>query len=172
MPELPVIDATAFMAMHDANASKRENTVLLFSNHFKEGVELSIDQVGICDAVVWKKPRETQDLYYPFMDVLHSVMPIKRFAYTYDVIEAALKGGFFDSLSVTSACLAAYVLLNKKMLFTYNPALLNFSALNGYLGNFGSLSEHSDRLFSNELTGLYNKSLCLTVTTDEVCNAA
>lgn len=175
MPEFekPVIDATVFMAMHDEEDQKRDKAVKFFSANFQIGAEISLDQVGLCDAVIWKKPREVQDRYYPFMDVLHTIMPIKRFAYNREVIEFACGRGLFNILSVPAACLAAYVIIGNRTLFTLDSSLLELGALDGHIGDFDFRNNSSEQwVFSSDLDLLYRESLCLSVTTDEVFNAA
>lgn len=42
---------------------------------------MPLEEVGICDDLVWKMPRDIQDMYYPFMDNLHSMLDMSRLPY-------------------------------------------------------------------------------------------
>lgn len=75
---VPTVDATVFLGMHHRDDELRRRSLGLFCSFFTRKVRMNYEQVGICDAVIWQQSREVQDLYYPFMDRLHTDMKILR----------------------------------------------------------------------------------------------
>ncbi|WP_201294684.1 MULTISPECIES: DUF6190 family protein [unclassified Nocardiopsis] len=62
------VDADVFMGMHHENEALRRGCKAFFVERLKGRVAMSLEQVGRCDDLVWRRPRELQDAYYPFMD--------------------------------------------------------------------------------------------------------
>ena len=75
------IDSTIFMGMHSVDEKIRIACKNFFIDHLKKTIFMSLESVGKCDDIVWHFDRETQDIYYPFMDRLHTVMDIQRIPY-------------------------------------------------------------------------------------------
>jgi Family of unknown function (DUF6190) len=71
-------DASVFLGMNSDDEDLRTTSKNFFVTRFDRVVLTSLDQVGACDDVIWRYARDLQDVYYPFMDVLHSVMRIDR----------------------------------------------------------------------------------------------
>ena len=75
------IDASLFLGMQAKDDGVRRSCKAFFVQHFDGEVFMSLEQVGLCDDVIWRHPRMAQDAYYPFMDLLQSVMRIRRLPY-------------------------------------------------------------------------------------------
>ncbi|WP_245614077.1 DUF6190 family protein [Actinokineospora inagensis] len=84
------VDATLFMGMHSTDERVRRSCKAFFVCRLATGVTMSLEQVGLCDDIVWSHPREVQDGYYPFMDNLHTDMAVNRVGYTVDDVSRAL----------------------------------------------------------------------------------
>jgi hypothetical protein len=153
----PFIDASVFLGMHHEHDSTRERSLAFFRDHFDRGVRMSYEQIGICDAIIWRQSREVQDLYYPFMDCLHSEMRIHREGYLFEELGLVLEHHELRALGSAQALLAAQVLHREGVLFTHDPALRSLPCLRSRLGAFeGSLRGAA---FPAELQKLYHTSL-------------
>ncbi|MEU2240975.1 DUF6190 family protein [Streptomyces sp. NPDC018338] len=84
------IDASLFLGMHSADEGLRIAAKAFFVRRLEGRVVMSLEQVGRCDDVIWGYSRELQDLYYPFMDHLHTVMDISREGYDQADVRLAL----------------------------------------------------------------------------------
>jgi len=91
MSSSPLIDASVFMGMHAQEDDTRLACMSFMAARFDAGVVLSWEQIGRCDDIVWSYPRDVQDAYYPFMDVLHSTMPFARRPYDAADFDLALR---------------------------------------------------------------------------------
>lgn len=151
-----LIDASVFLGMHHENDRIRQQSLAFFRVFFHHGAWMNFEQVGICDAVIWRMPREVQDAYYPFMDVLHSEMDIQRQGYRYEYLDYALKHFKNSRLSTYQAMLVSQVLCDDFMLYTHDAALLKLDCLQQRLGDF-SVLDNSAR-FSARLEQLYPAS--------------
>ncbi|POX43228.1 hypothetical protein C3486_01365 [Streptomyces sp. Ru73] len=119
------VDAALFMGMHSTDTAVRDACAAFFAAHLERPLVMTYEEVGRCDDVVWGYPRAAQDAYYPFMDLLHSVMPVRRRAYTADDWLA------FDRLPAPATALSprermllAAVSAGGGELVTVNPRLL------------------------------------------------
>lgn len=83
------IDATVFMGLHSSDSDIRRACKQFFIDHFDQTIYMNLEQIGLCDDVVWDFDRETQDKYYPFMDRLHTMMHIERIPYAEEDIARA-----------------------------------------------------------------------------------
>lgn len=152
----PFIDATVFLGMHHEHDSTRESSLAFFRDHFGRGVQMNFEQIGICDAIIWRQSREVQDLYYPFMDRLHSEMRIHREGYRFEELGLALEHPELRTLGSAQALLAAQVLHRQGVLFTHDPVLRDLPCLRSQLGAFdGSVGRAA---FPAELQDLYRTS--------------
>lgn len=154
MSDLPLfIDASFFLGMHDGDEARRRRSLAYFTRHLSSKPRMNYEQIGICDAVIWTKSRAVQDLYYPFMDRLHSDMPILRSGYSYDEIKLALSHPELNKLPPEQAIQAAQVLHNQGKLATHDPVLLGLDCLHGKLWS----PDGDDRpgSFTEELQALY-----------------
>jgi hypothetical protein len=160
---VPFIDASVFLGMHHADELIRQRSLAFFRSHFEQRARMNFEQVGICDAIIWRQPRRVQDLYYPFMDLLHSDMQILREGYAFRELELANSDRQLRALRPEQALLAAQVLLSTAgTLFTHDPALLALPCLAARLGDFDSLNPCGS--FPAELQDLYEASRAFILT--------
>ncbi|SDH03192.1 hypothetical protein SAMN05216603_105184 [Pseudomonas benzenivorans] len=160
---VPFIDASVFLGMHHANDLIRRRSLAFFRSHFERRARMNFEQVGICDAIIWRQPRRVQDVYYPFMDLLHSDMQILREGYAFAELELARNHRQLQELRPEQALLAAQVLLSAAgTLFTHDPALLALPCLASCLGDFDSLAAQG--AFPGELQDLYQASRAFILT--------
>ncbi len=118
------IDASLFMGMHDADDQVRLACKAFFVEHLSAAVVMSLEQVGACDALVWRYSREEQDDYYPFMDALHTDMAIHRVSYAERDLATALGESTLAGLDLTDRLTLGMVLSREGELVTVNPRLL------------------------------------------------
>jgi len=160
---VPFIDATVFLGMHHEDSLIRQRSLAFFRSHFESRARINYEQVGICDAIIWRQARAVQDVYYPFMDVLHSDMQILREGYAFREINLAINDRQLLELRPEQALLAAQILLRKDaVLFTHDARLRELPCLQGYLGDFDSLG--MDSSFPSDLQSLYEASRALILT--------
>ncbi|MEU7071249.1 DUF6190 family protein [Streptomyces narbonensis] len=113
------IDAALFLGMHSADDAVRVAAKAFFVRHLDGRVVMSLEQVGRCDDVIWGYSRELQDLYYPFMDHLHTVMDISREGYDRADVRLALSDtGTPPWLPFTDRMLLGQVINRKGLLHT------------------------------------------------------
>lgn len=153
---LPVIDATVFMGMHHADSHLRAKSLGFFSHFYKRQVQMNFGQIGICDAIIWKKSRHLQDVYYPFMDVLHTDMDIQRQGYCNAVLRRATEEPAWAHLSVEKKLLAAQVVEYGQPLYTHDQELRELADLQPYLQSFPL--PVSGPAFPEFLQGLFEQS--------------
>jgi Family of unknown function (DUF6190) len=153
---LVFVDATVFLGMHHRNAVLRSLSVAFFVRLFHRRVSMNYEQVGICDAVIWKQRREVQDLYYPFMDRLHSEMTIVRNGYTWADLERAVCLPELRTLSPEQALLVAQVLHADGRLASHDPTLHALGCLEDRHWSF-ELGDGA-AVFPGELQPLYEIS--------------
>ena len=150
------IDATVFMGMH----SKHEETRIACKNFFVQRtnhlIYMSFENVGKCDDLVWPFDRITQDVYYPFMDRLHTFMRIKRLPYSTKELHLLPKP-IFPSLNPFQKLTLLMVIAHKGKLYTFDKKLLSLEL------SFISKPALSKRelSFKNELEKYYSPSLAL-----------
>lgn len=114
------------------------------------------EQIGICDAVIWKASREIQDMYYPFMDRLHTDMAIDRAGYGYRDIAHALDHPQLAALRPDRAFLVGQTLVNRGVLATHDPVLRALDCLQGSLWTASTDGPPSS--FPPDLQALYDAS--------------
>lgn len=152
----PFVDASVFLGMHHQDPLLRRHSLGFFRGHYRHQVWMNFEQVGICDAVIWRQPREVQDVYYPFMDRLHSDMQIVREGYQMRELDLALGHPELQSLRPEQALLAAQVMSRQEVLATHDPALHRLPCLRSHLWDFASA--HPDAAFPADLQALYETS--------------
>ncbi|TVP58297.1 MAG: hypothetical protein EA349_04805 [Halomonadaceae bacterium] len=166
MPDAPwFIDASLFLGMHDADSQIRQACLSFFRRCFHQQVVMNLEQVGLCDGVIWQFPQSLQSDYYPFMDCLHSEMQILRQGYCYSELRLALDeqlDGQLDSLSPMQGMLAAQVIHQGGRLFTHDVQLRALPLLQGHIGHIPMLDTQSR--FPDHLETLYQHSKTLVVT--------
>lgn len=158
------IDAGVFMGMHSADEQVRIASKNLFVRCWQSGLHMTLDQVGICDAVVWLRSREVQDDYYPFMDQLHTLMRIDRVPYTVADLTAASTDGGLDDLSAHARLTLAKVRAGGARLLTWDPGLIQRPDTPAEAPE----ASGAEARFPGELEDLYARSLALRLSLDEV----
>lgn len=157
----PFVDFTIFMGMHADEERVRVGCKNIFIEYARAGLRMSLDHIGMCDHIVWGNPYEVQEKYYPFMDMLHSTVPMERFYYPTSALTPDNKerSGIPDSVSYALLCNA--VRRMKGALFTLLPVSLfsNITVLN-------PPSTALEGVFSHELESLYQNSRALVVPTE------
>ncbi|MBM3911059.1 MAG: hypothetical protein FJ356_05365 [Thaumarchaeota archaeon] len=155
------IDATIFMGMHSSDEKVRIACKNFFIERMKKTVFMSLENVGKCDDVVWQFDRETQDVYYPFMDRLHTVMDIQRIPYdekTLQTRKTVSELNPFQQLTLTQS--------QNGKLFTFDKALLNLKISNAVSPE----TPDEEKEFPDDLEKFYQESLKLSVTEIEHLN--
>ncbi|MEX0732209.1 MAG: DUF6190 family protein [Aquisalimonadaceae bacterium] len=158
-----IIDATTFMGMHSSDPLIRRRSLAFFHFAFNTKPLMNLEQIGLCDALVWEQTRAVQDAYYPFMDRLHSDMRFMRAPYDYPEIRLALETPDLRHLPPPAALLAAQVLYRQTRIFTHDTALLALACLQPYLGDFDRLLKAEFVAFPEPLDTLYQRSRALTI---------
>jgi len=164
----PLIDATVFMGMHHADPAVKQQSLAFFGNYFDKTVKMNFAQIGLCDAVIWKKARALQDVYYPFMDVLHTDMNIERQGYCQRVLDRAAQADELLGLDAERKLLAAQVLEYRLPFFTHDPRLTGLAALQPYLQPFPPLED--PLVFPAALQALYQHSTALVVAAEDLAH--
>ncbi|ALO12257.1 hypothetical protein AQF52_6664 [Streptomyces venezuelae] len=124
------IDAALFLGMHSADDTVRVAAKAFFVRHLDGRVVMSLEQVGRCDDVIWGYSRELQDLYYPFMDHLHTVMDISREGYDRADVHLALSDTDTPrQLPFIDRMLLGQVINRKGLLHTVGPRSAAFDGL-------------------------------------------
>jgi hypothetical protein len=152
------IDWTVFLGMHHRNIKMRMRCKNFFAQRLKNEKEIfmSLENVGKCDDIIWGYAQTLQEVYYPFMDVLHSTANIIRLPYELDhyktakVLEDNHDIAFMDRMSIAFA--------SQGLLYTLNTFILNIG-----LPNVKSPIEKEEITFPKKLESLYERSLILMV---------
>lgn len=152
------IDSTVFLGMHASAESVRVAAKNFFVERFSDTLYMTLEDVGMCDDVVWGFGHEDQDKYYPFMDRLHSVMRINRVPYSAEAI-AALEQA--RGLTTKENLLLSMVNTSGGELYTLNNRLLVLG--HSYIHAVGG--EREELSFSEELEARYRASLQLSLDT-------
>ncbi|RDD62082.1 DUF6190 family protein [Ferruginivarius sediminum] len=158
------IDAGVFLGMNSSDEQVRIASKNLFIRRWSDGLHMTLDQVGICDAIVWLRTREVQDDYYPFMDQLHTLMRIDRVPFSAADIAAAAGDRTLDGLSPHARLMLAKVRGDDATLLSWDPALQQRFDLEVAGPDDGD----PEQQFPGELEALYQRSLVLRLSLDEV----
>jgi hypothetical protein len=156
-------DASVFLGMNSADEDVREACKAFFASRFAAGAATSLDQVGRCDDVIWRYSRELQDAYYPFMDLLHSVMRICRQQFTQTELDRALCDKRLGDLPVGDRLLLAKVMEAGGHLYSVRPQLVGRTDLPVRKPEKAPGVE-----FPDSLIGLYRTSLQLRISVEEL----
>ncbi|HKJ00514.1 MAG TPA: DUF6190 family protein [bacterium] len=122
--DIVFVDADMFLGMHSIQDSVRIACKNLFVQRLWIGVAMTLEQIGICDDVVWGFSRHVQSEYYPFMDTLHSVMAARRVPYSWDDMRRAESDPRLQELEPSNALLLARVCNEGAVLYSVQPELL------------------------------------------------
>lgn len=151
------IDANVFLGMHSEDENIRINCKNFFVKRIENEVFMSFETVGECDDVIWSFSRLHQDLYYPFMDRLHTIMKIKRIPYSLKEVKLIssdkeiqkYKAGLNLALSKT----------HRGVYYTLNQELISSS-----IANIKTIpDEEIELMFPNDLEKYYKESLILKI---------
>ncbi|MGH3761439.1 DUF6190 family protein [Actinophytocola sp.] len=157
------VDSSVFMGMH----ARAEDVRLACKNFFVErlgqSVVMSLEQVGRCDALVWRYSRAEQDDYYPFMDTLHTDMAIHRVAYSERDVAVALRTPDLSDLDFVDRLTVGMALSRDGELVTINPRLLDLPGL-----PVRAPRSADDTRFPAGLERLYARSLALRVAGEDL----
>ncbi|MFF4415297.1 DUF6190 family protein [Streptosporangium sp. NPDC001559] len=151
------VDAALFMGMNSADEATRIACKSFFAARLNERVVMSLEQVGRCDDLVWRFPREVQDAYYPFMDNLHTDMNIERRGYEPADLREDL-GKSTGSLPAHERLLLGMVVNRGGVLHSASPRLLSLTGV-PVLAPVDS----AELSFPEPLERLYQASLMLRV---------
>jgi hypothetical protein len=157
-----LIDAALFMGMHSAEDRVRTACKNFFVRGLaaRRPLAMSLEQVGLCDDLIWRQPRAMQDAYYPFMDNLHSELRIVRFGFRQGDVRTALEAAPLRGLSIGDALLLAPALHRGGRLHTVSPRLAGRPGTGPFLDSPPDGPEES---FPPRLEQLYRESLTLRV---------
>ncbi len=120
---LEFVDASLFMGMHCTDASLRIACKNFFVDRFYGTLAMSDDQAGYCDRIIWRYPREIQDIYYPFMDRLRTDMDIQGVEYIEADLEEVQKLDELSTLKLSQKLTIAMAIARSGKLYTIDPAL-------------------------------------------------
>ena len=158
------VDASLFMGMHAEDEAIRVACKNFFVERFAgDGIVMSLEQVGRCDALVWRYGRAQQDDYYPFMDVLHTDMTIERIPYRDQDIKTALTAPALAALDLDARLTLGMVLAGGGELVTVDRRLARRRDLPVRTPQAGP-----ERTFPADLEKLYQRSLVLRVTREDL----
>ena len=151
------VDSHLFLGMHSVEEPTRIVCKNFFAARFHRSVSMSLEQVGKCDDIVWRYPRKLQDLYYPFMDVLHSRMRINRLPFMEKDLDR-IKDPQLEGVGIHERLLLAMIFNRNGILYTVNQDLLERSTLPVRLPPAGK-----EARFPKALEKLYQRSLDLRI---------
>jgi len=160
------IDSSTFLGMHSTDKKTRIECVNFFVSYYQSTIYMSLEQVGLCDDVIWGNSRILQDAYYPFMDRLHTEMVIKRIECNYDDIALVMNNDDLRSLSAPKAMLAAQVINANGILYTQDHALIELKSLDGRIAKFSGEKKLD---FNMSLNKFYIQSEILSINIGEIC---
>ncbi|XYH95779.1 DUF6190 family protein [Sorangium sp. So ce1128] len=152
------IDASLFLGMHSAHEATRAACKTFFVEHLRGSVVMSLEHVGLCDDIIWRNPRAIQDLYYPFMDNLHTDMRIERRAYKQADLRVAARTRSLRGLALCDRLLLAMVMNRGGTLCSVNRALLRRPGL-----PVRPPEATTEAVFPDRLERLYQQSMCLRI---------
>jgi hypothetical protein len=158
-----VLDATVFLGMHSEDAEIRQSCKSFFVERLSRTIVMSLEQVGLCDDVIWRHDRRLQDLYYPFMDTLHSVMDIRRVPYTEQDVRLALSDASWPTVCFSRRLTLAAAANGGSVLYSLDEALLAAP-----LGARIPPRSGAGAVFPPLLEDLYQRSLALLLPTARV----
>lgn len=158
------VDATFFLGMHDSDEQRRMQSLQLFTHCLTTHLFMNLEQVGLCDDVIWCRNRQEQDAYYPFMDNLHTLLRIQRIGFTRDDLTRALRDPQLRHLPLQQACTLSQVMNRNGRLHTHDPLLWRDVALQPWLA---PPLQQPEQPFPEPLDSLYQDSLRLTLDLQE-----
>lgn len=162
--KLEFADHSLFLGMHDSNEKIRIHCKNYFVDKLEreESPTMSLEQVGKCDDVIWGYKRGEQDVYYPFMDNLHTILKILRVPYNQKDVETAFNDPRLKNLETTDKLTLGMVIAREGVLYTTRRSLVSLSGLPVLFPELGL-----ERNFPDYLEKMYRTSLELKTCTQE-----
>jgi hypothetical protein len=127
--DIEYIDYTVFLGMNAASEPLRRSCKAFVADRLESEMVMTWDHVGRCDDIIWSYSRRLQDLYYPFMDGLHSQRCVRREGYEESSLRLALSDSRLQRLPVLQRLLVARALEQEAVIYTLDPALLREEGL-------------------------------------------
>lgn len=158
------VDSSAFLGMHAADDSLRRACKSFFVEALARRLVMGFEEVARCDDVVWSKPRHVQDAYYPFMDRLHSDLPIRRLGLSRHDVDVAGADHRLAGLPDRERFAVAQAICLGVDMITVNPRLLHAPGL----PVAAPVSVVDEPRFPSELEDLYRQSLGLRLSGEEL----
>lgn len=150
------LDSFLFLGMHSQDERLRIPSKNFFVANFSQTVVMSLEHVGKCDDIIWRHSRELQDVYYPFMDRLHTDMNIRRIPYDEGDLRRSLEDSQLEGIPLYERVLLAMALNRGAVICSGNRDLWARTDL-----PVRSVEGTSEMVFPGELEVLYQKSLQL-----------
>ncbi|MGI8467014.1 MAG: DUF6190 family protein [Pyrinomonadaceae bacterium] len=153
------IDASVFLGMNSNNENIRVSCKNFFIKNLNAEIFMNFEQVGLCDDVIWSFPFELQTAYYPFMDLFHSIMPIKRLPYTTHTLSGISNDSslpLIEKLNVVFAREHNAVIYSLKMVILDQHDIKKTPVL------------QNERIFCKSLEIYYQESLQLVIDMDSI----
>lgn len=158
------VDASLFLGMHSADDDLRIRSKNFFIGHLDQKLNMNLEQVGLCDDVIWRHSRAEQDAYYPFMDCLHTHMQMHRPAVNGHDVECALHDANLRAFDMPERLMLAKMILAGGKMVTLRPVLLAAAPkLAIFLPPAGA-----ELAFPEGLEVQYQTSLCLRLSRQEL----
>jgi hypothetical protein len=157
--DLEYVDYSVFLGMNAASDRVRLSCKAFVVERLKTTMWMSWDHIGRCDDVIWRYSRKLQDLYYPFMDGLHSHRCIQREGYEESTLRLALADPRLQRLPVFQRLLVARALERAAVVYSVDPAMLREEEL----PIRRPAAPGAEREFPEWLEALYRTSLQLRV---------
>lgn len=149
------MDATVFLGMHAADDAVRIACKNFVAQQAPKTLWMLFEDIAVADHAIWQLPENIQTAYYPFMDALHSRLPIKRIPYNDKAIEGALALQRTKNLSARNALTLATIQSFDAVLFTLDTDRLAFPFCQRVS------AQHAECSFDEPLEQLYRASLRL-----------
>jgi hypothetical protein len=160
--DLSYIDYSVFLGMNALAEPARLACKAFLADRFESRLWMTWDHVGRCDDIIWSYSRRLQDLYYPFMDVLHSQRCLQREGYQDSSLRLAVSDPRLQPLPVLHRLLVAQALERGAVVYTIDRALLDLAAGSGLPIRAVPDCER-EREFPSPMEQLYRASLELRV---------
>ena len=127
--DVEYIDYSVFLGMNARSEAIRRRCKGFLADRLEATVHMTWDHVGRCDDLIWGFSRELQDLYYPFMDALHSQRCLEREGYQDSTLRLATTDPRLQHLPVLPRLLVARALERQAVVYSVDPALLERAEL-------------------------------------------
>jgi len=154
------IDASVFLGMNSNDEIVRVSCKNFFIENQDSVILMSFEQIGVCDNIIWSCTFEQQIMYYPFMDLLHTIMPIKRFAFTVKTLNNLKEN---KAIPLTARLNVAFAKEHNALIYSAHSSLMKSCAAITKIP--GSKIE---KKFNDQLESYYQDSLTLRIDFDTI----